>query len=309
MLHSEQQLTDRFRAAHFAHLRHLSIFALVVTCGSFTGAAQRLGTGKSSVSRHISELERYVGAKLLNRSTRALSLTEAGRLIYPDCARLLEAATEAFDKLDGDLPLAGTLRIAATVEHGQYVLPPIVAAFTAANPALDVDLVLGDAFIDLVDHGIDLAIRVGAPGPSPQNISRKIAELEYRLYANSAFLDEIGPLNTPQEAARHPWLLNAATRARATWTFEKDGAETEVEVPSRVVSNAFNARVELAKVSHNLIAIPDFVPDRFLSPGLTRVLADHVIVPKYPIYAVYPDARFLSPKVAEFLALLRREHP
>ncbi len=88
MLRTEQQSLDRFRAAHFAHLRHLSMFALVVECSSFTVAAQRLGIGKSSVSRHISELEVYVGAKLLNRSTRALSLTEAGRLVFQDCARL-----------------------------------------------------------------------------------------------------------------------------------------------------------------------------------------------------------------------------
>lgn len=309
MLHSEQQSTDRFRAAHFSHLRHLTLFALVVESGSFTVAAQRLGIGKSSVSRTIAELETYVGAQLLNRSTRALSLTDAGRLILQDCTQLVEAATNAFDKLDGDLPLEGTLRIASTVEHGQYVLPPIVAEFVERNPKIDVDLVLGDAFIDLVDRGIDLAIRVGSPGPSPQNVSRKIAELEYRLYANAEFLAAIGKISTPNEAARHPWLLNSTSPDRKIWTFLKDGERTEVTVFSRVVSNAFNARVEAAKFGRHFIAIPNFVPSRFLEPNLRPVLEDHKIVPKYPIYAVYPNARFLSPKVSEFLELLEANHP
>ncbi len=309
MLHTEQQSADRFRAAHFSHVRHLTLFALVVESGSFTVAAQRLGIGKSSVSRTISELETYVGAQLLNRSTRALSLTDAGRLIFQDCARMMEAATNAFDKLDGDLPLQGTLRIASTVEHGEYVLPPIVAAFVKRNPKIDVDLVLGDAFIDLVDQGIDLAIRVGSPGPSPQNVARKVAELEYRLYANAELLSRLGRLSTPHDAARHPWLLNANSPERSTWTFLKEGQHTEVRVRARVVSNAFNARVETAKFGDHFIAIPSFVPSRFLTPDLQPVLEDYQIVPKHPIFAVYPNARFLSPKVSEFLELLVANHP
>ena len=93
------------------------------------------------------------------------------------------------------------------------------------------------------------------------------------------------------------------------WTFVKDRQQTEVIVPARVVSNAFNARVETAKFGNHFIAIPNFVPSRFLEPNLQPVLADHQIVPKHPIYAVYPDARFLSPKVSEFLDLLVAEHP
>lgn len=309
MLHPEQQSSDRFRAAHFAHLRHLSIFVLVVDSGSFTRAAQRIGVGKSRISRHVSELEDFVGAKLLNRSTRSVSLTDEGRVIYHDSAAMVAHATAALEKLDGDLPLQGKLRIAATVEHGQYVLPPIIAAFLADRPGLDVELVLGDAFIDLVDHRIDLAIRVGSPGPSPQNISRKIADLQYKLYANADLLAQSRPIRTPQEAAAHPWLLNAQSTARASWTFEKDGQRTTVAVPSRVVSNAFNARVEIAKHGAHLIAIPDFVPAEFLGERLVPVLTDYQIVPGYPIYAVYPDARFLSPKVAAFLTLLKDMHP
>lgn len=309
MLLLEKQSTDRFRAAHFAHLRHLTLFALVVESGSFTVAARRLGIGKSSVSRQISELESFVGARLLNRSTRALSLTDAGRLIVQDCLGIVEAATNAFDRLDGDLPLQGKLKIASTVEHGQYVLPAIIAEFVEANPLVDIELVLGDAFVDLVDNGIDLAIRVGSPGPSPQNIAKKIAELEYRLYAHVDMLAGPVVIETPLDAAEYTWLLNSGGRERASWSFERDGEVTDIHVHSRVVSNAFNARMEIAKQGGHLIAIPNFVPDSFLGPSLKAILPSYKIVPRYPIYAVYPDARFLSPKVSEFLQLLETHHP
>lgn len=308
MLISEQS-TSRFRAAHYAHLRHLALFALVVESGSFTIAARRLGIGKSSVSRQISELEDFIGARLLNRSTRALSLTDAGRLIEQDCLGLVEAATRAFDRLDGDLPLQGRLKIASTVEHGQYVLPPIVAEFVKANPMVDVELALGDTFLDLVDNGIDLAIRVGTPGPSPQNITQKIAELEYQLYGHEDILAGPDTILTPADAAKLPWLLRFGGRERGEWSFERDGEITEVHVEGRVFSNTFSARIEVAKQGGHLIAVPNFVPDSFLEPTLQRILPDYRIVPRYPIYAVYPDARFMSPKVAEFLQLLKARHP
>lgn len=309
MLPNEQQSADRFRAAHFAHLKHLAMFALVVEGGSFTTAGQRLGIGKSSVSRHISELETFIGAKLLHRSTRSLSLTDEGRKIFRDCAHLVEAATSAFDRLDGDLPLQGTLKIASTVEHGQYVLPRILSEFVGQNPNIDIELVLGDNFVDLVDMGIDLAIRVGSPGPSPQNISRKIAELQYQLYGNKDFLEQIGPIRTPADAAKHPWLLNSKSPTPDKWGFEKNGKVTTVTVPSRVISNAFNARIEMAKHGQHLIAVPTFIGPEFLGPQIVPILPDYKIVPSYAVYAVYPDARFLSPKVSEFLDLLTEKHP
>ena len=309
MFMSEQQSTDRFRAAHFSHLRHLAMFALVVESGSFTIAAQRLGIGKSGVSRHISELETYLGAQLLNRTTRSISLTDAGQLMFRDCARLVGAATDAFDKIDGDLPLAGTLRIATTIEHGQYVLPSIIASFVATHPGIDVDLVLGDAFVDLVENGIDLAIRAGSPGPSPQYSSRKIAELEYHIYGHVDDLTAHGTPQTPDAAAALPWLLNTSGPARADWTFEREGETSQITVPHKVTANSFNARIEIAKCGGHLIGIPDFIPRAALGPDLRQILQDYSVVPKYPIFAVYPNARFLSPKVVDFLKLVRASHP
>ena len=309
MFSTEQQSADRFRAAHFSHLRHLAMFALVVESGSFTVASQRLGIAKSGVSRHLSELETYVGAKLLNRTTRSISLTDAGRLMFQDCAQLVAAATDAFDKIDGDLPLSGTLRIAATVEHGQYVLPPVIASFVEAHPLIDVELVLGDTFLDLVENGIDLAIRVGSPGPSPHYISKKIAELEYHIYAHVDLLAQHGSLESPEAAAAHPWLLNASGTERAHWTFERDGKTSKIVVPNRVTANSFNARIEIAKCGGHVIGIPNFIPRAALGPDLRQILTNYSVIPKHPIFAVYPSVRFLSPKVADFLKQLQASHP
>lgn len=307
MFYSGQQSTERFRAAQFSHLRHLAILALVVEAGSFTVAAQRIGLGKSGVSRLISELEDFVGVKLLNRSTRALSLTEEGRLLYSDCARLVDAAVEAFDKLDPDLPLAGTLNIAASTAHGNYAMPPAIAEFTSRHPDLKINLTLGEGFVDLVDNGIDLAIRVGSPGPSPHYISRRIGSFCYRLYGAKTLGTRYLAIRTPQDAASLPWMMSSLGGAPSEWTFEKDGQETKIMVSGPITVDNLMTRLAMVQSGLGVIGVPDFIPDEALT-GLVALLPDYRIVPAIPIYAVYPNTRFLSPKVSEFVECLRNQH-
>jgi len=304
MFSSAQQSADRFRAAQFAHLRHLAIFALVVESGSFTLAAQRIGLGKSGVSRLITELEDFVGAKLLNRSTRSLSLTDAGQLMFADCAQLIEAAVNAIDKLDPDLPLAGTLSIAATTAHGHYVLPPIISEFSERHPDLNIKLTLSDSFVDLVDFGIDLAIRVGSPGPSLQYISRRIDSFQYRLFAQNDLLIRFPDVVVPQDLEGLPWLLSSLGPAPTDWTFTQNGRRFPVSIRGPVTVNHLMTRLEMARNGLGVIGIPDFVVSKALADGLSEVLPEYAIEPRVPIYAVYPSARFLSPKVSEFLDCL-----
>lgn len=279
----------------------------MVEAGSFTVAAQRIGLGKSGVSRLITELEEFVGVKLLNRSTRALSLTEEGRLLYADCARLVDAAVEAFDKLDPDLPLAGTLTIAASTAHGNYALPPAIAAFMRKHPDLKINLTLGEGFVDLVDNGIDLAIRVGSPGPSPHYISRRIGAFRYRLFGAPVLLGQHAAISTPDDAATLPWLLSSLGGAPTEWVFEKDGVQDKITVAGPVTVDNMMTRVAMAQSGLGLIGVPDFIPDTALG-DMVQVLPDYRIVPEIPIYAVYPNTRFLSPRVAEFLDYLRNQH-
>lgn len=304
MFRTQQQSTARFRAAQFAHLRHLAIFGLVVDSGSFTLAAQRIGMGKSGVSRLIAELEDFVGVRLLNRSTRTLALTDEGRLLFADCTRLIDAAVEAFDKLDPDLPLAGTLKIAATTAYGHYVLPHVIEKFSKRHPDLNMHLTLGDGFLDLVDNGIDLAIRVGSPGPSPNYISRKIGDFRYRLFGQKDMLAGYPPVQSTQDLGAVAWLMSTRGATPSEWVFEKDGTSTTVAVTGAVTTDQLMARIELAKAGLGLIGVPGFVPLAALGGGMVEVLPDHRIVPLIPIYAVYPNKRFLSPKVAEFLECL-----
>lgn len=307
MFYSEQQSANRFRAAQFSHLRHLALLALVVEAGSFTVAAQRIGLGKSGVSRLISELEDFVGVKLLNRSTRALSLTEEGQLFYADCARLVDAAVEAFDKLDPDLPLAGTLNIAASTAHGNFAMPPAIAEFTGRHPDLKINLTLSEGFVDLVDNGIDLAIRVGSPGPSPHYISRRIGTFSYRLFGAAPLLEQYSMIATPQDAAALPWMMSSLGNAPAEWTFQKGDAETQVTVTGPVTVDNLMTRLAMAQSGLGLIGVPDFIPESVLA-GMVQLLPEYRIVPEIPIYAVTPSARFLSPKVSEFLEYLRKQH-
>lgn len=304
MFQSQQQSSERFRTAQFSHLRHLAIFALVVECGSFTLAAKRIGMGKSGVSRLIAELEDFVGAKLLNRSTRSLALSDAGRLLYSDCSRLIDAAVDAFDKLDPDLPLAGTLNIAATTAHGHYIMPGVIRTFSKRHPDLSIKLTLGDVFVDLAANGIDLAIRVGSPGPSPHYISKKIGEFRYRLLGQSALLSKFPNVKVPQDVMALPWLLSSRGTSSTEWVFERDGQRFPVTVSGPVAVDQLMTRLEMARNGIGVIGLPEFALSETLSGELIEILPDYKIEPQVPIYAVYPSKRFLSPKVTEFLDCL-----
>lgn len=181
----------------------------------------------------------------------------------------------------------------------------VIEAFSKQHPDLNVHLSLGDGFLDLVDHGIDLAIRVGSPGPSPNNISRKIGEFRDRLFGQKRFLAGYLPLHTPQQIAGLRWLVSSSGVAPSEWVFEKNRTTTALSVFGAITTDQLMTRIELAKAGLGLIGIPSFVPLSALGDDMVEVLSDHKFVPLSPIFAVYPNRRFLSPKVAEFLDCLR----
>ncbi|MDA0241306.1 MAG: LysR family transcriptional regulator, partial [Proteobacteria bacterium] len=157
------------------YYKHMAIFVVLVDTGSFTAAAQRLGTAKSAVSRYVSELEEHLGVVLLQRTTRQFSITEAGQRYYESCARMVaeaEAAEEAVRDLQSEA--TGTLRFSAPVRCGFDIIMPALIEFTERYPKLDVNVTLDNRAIDLVEEGIDLAVRFGRV-TSPSLIARQLA--------------------------------------------------------------------------------------------------------------------------------------
>ena len=226
-------------------LKPYAVFAETVAAGSMSGAARRLGMSPSAVSQTIRALEAQAGVTLLHRSTRKLTLTEAGARCYPHCLRLLEAASAASDSLlqARDAP-SGELRVAAPVGFGAHIAPAL-APVLAAWPQLRLRLLVDDAMIDLIGERIDLAIRAGRL-PDSRWIARPLCQFEMILCAAPAYLAQHGVPETPQALADHAWLTSTrdgvdAADGPATMALDLHrtdaNADVQLQVHARIVSN------------------------------------------------------------------------
>src|SRR5580765_2716577 len=190
---------DRFQA--------IRAFAKVVESGSFVRAAERLATSVSAVSRHVAELEAHLDVRLLNRTTRRLSLTESGSVFYQHCVQLLADLDEAERSASASaITPRGTLRLSASVTFGERHLAPAIAAFIDRYPQMRFDIELSDRAVDLVDEGFDAAVRIGSIG-SQHLIGRKIGETRLVCCASPVYLQRHGVPEKPEDLARHACLV------------------------------------------------------------------------------------------------------
>ncbi len=304
MVTPKEQLAARFRPAHFARLKHLAVFAMVVDSGSFTAAGRRLGIARSAISRYVSELEAHFGVSLLRRSTRSLSLTATGERLFFNCTRLVNAAVDSVDSIGPDAGLMGSITVAAPLGYGHNVLVPALRSFMGLHPELNIQLRLNDQFVDLVENGIDLGIRVGSRGTTPNYMSRKIGEMRYRLFAQRDFVERHGGIKTPEKAEELPWILGLDGPNPSAWDFSRAGKRSQINVMSQLGISDISARIKAASLGMGLVGALEFMVSDF-TPDFVEVLGEYKIEPKIPIYAVYPSTRFVSPRIAQFLTHLQ----
>jgi DNA-binding transcriptional LysR family regulator len=297
---------DRFLA--------VNTFAKVVELGSFARAAERLGLSTSAVSRQVSELEAHLNARLLNRTTRRLSLTESGQAFYEHSVQVLADLAEAEASVRVAASEAkGTLRLTCGVSFGLRYLAPALAEFSALHPGLLLDLDLSDRAVDLVEEGFDLAIRIGNIG-SQGMVSKRIGWTQIVCCAAPAYLEQRRePIATPVDLARHECLSYTNVGMPNVWTFEgPDGsvASVPVRVPPRHRANNGQVLAALAVEGLGVVFEPDFIVAREIRAGqLVRLLPGYR-PPRTPIAAVYPSRRHLSAKVRSFVEFVaaRFEH-
>lgn len=284
----------------------IAAFVRVVEAGSIAGAAERLGVSVSSVSRQVSELEAHLGARLLNRTTRRLSLTEPGRAFHERSVQLLADLEEAEASAGaGTVAPRGTLRVSCGVSFGVSYVAPAMGAFMARYPALRLDVELSDRVVDLVDEGFDAAVRVGAIGG--QNlVARKVGATRLVCCASPSYIARHGEPRTPEDLARHACLLYQYAPQRDTWSFtDRQGRERKVRVSGPLDSNNGAFLAALARDGIGIANEPDFIVGPDLRDGrLVPVLRNFKPVTS-GIHVVYASRRHLSAKVrafAEFLA-------
>jgi DNA-binding transcriptional LysR family regulator len=275
-------------------------FARVVEDGGFTAAARTLRVPKSSVSRSVALLEQELGVLLLQRSTRKVELTEAGRLFYDRASRAfagLEDAEAAVSDLQGSL--RGTIRVTAPSDAGVWILAPLVARFVARHPAVHLDVLLTTRVMDLVGEGIDFAFRA-AKLTDGSYIARRLATVELRLYAAPSYFARRSPPTTSEELATHECVLFRGDHGRTRWTLRGAKGEESVEVRGPVNVDNFEFVHQATVLGIGIGLMPAFLAAGSLERGeLTRVLPEYC-GPLATWHLVYPSSRYLPRRAIAF---------
>jgi DNA-binding transcriptional LysR family regulator len=282
----------------------METFALVVQTGSFSAAARRLGVGQPAVSKSIAQLEERLGVKLFVRSTRRLTPTEAGLNFYERARRSIEEADEAELAARGaGAGLTGKLRICAAVTFARIHLIPHIPTFLARHPELEIDVVLDDRNTDLVQEGIDVALRMGELADSALT-ARRIARGRRVVLATSAYLESAGVPESPGELVAHEAVIYAQRGGGNVWTFRRGDAELSVTVHGRLNVTAAEG-VRAAVLADAGIAISSewmFSPE--LADGTVReILADWEL-PPLDLWAVFPAGRTATTKARTFVSFV-----
>lgn len=289
-------------------LNEMAMFVRVVDSGGFSAAARAHGLTTSAVSRHISRLEAHLGGKLLHRTTRSLALTELGQQVYAACTRMLGTARE-IHALAGSYSARpnGIVRVTAPIVFGQVWLAPRLPAFLEQYPDVDVRLTLVDRTVDLIEEGVDLAVRI-ARELSPGLAARTLCAMRYVLVASPDYLDRHGAPATPQELERHRCTHLGYGPFGGTWTLTHAGTTTQVRVqvnvPARVTINNSAAILAMVEAGGGIGLVPDFTARSALDAQRVRqVLPEWTFDAPYTgtVHAVYVPGRHLALKVRAFI--------
>ena len=290
----------------FDNLAAMAVFARVVEERSFTQAAGALGRSKSAVSKAVSQLEDRLGARLLNRTTRRLSLTEAGTAYYERAARILAEAAEADNAVSAlqDEP-RGTLRVNAPMTFGQRHLATAIGAFLKLYPELRLDISLTDRFVDLIGEGYDVAVRIAAL-PDSSLIAAKLAPIRRVVCASPEYLARAGTPHHPKDLRKHNCFGYTYQMTGDSWRFIGPQGPTTVRVTGTLTANNGDILKEAMCEGLGLALVPIFsVTDELKSGELVIVLPDYIDT-ETSVYAVYPHSRHLSAKVRAFVDFLRQ---
>jgi DNA-binding transcriptional LysR family regulator len=283
----------------------LQTFVSVVDSGSFSRAAERTGVAKSAVSRRLSALESRLGARLLNRTTRSLSLTESGRSFYQRALRLIADLEEAEAVVSSQhATLRGTLRIAAPLSFGLLHLGPAIQAFARIHPAVRLYVDFNDRQVDLVEEGFDLSVRIARLQDSSL-IARRLTRIREVVCASPGYFERHGEPRTAEELASHA-TLRYTNLPDAPWRYRApDGNEGAVRVRSEMEANNGDFLRDCAIAGHGIIRQPTFIVYRAIEQGLLKPVLTDYTWPEVNAYALYPSARHLSHRVRTFVDFLQ----
>lgn len=279
----------------------LEAFVAVVEAGGFGPAAERLGIAKSAVSRRVSALERRLGARLLNRTTRRISLTDGGRALHERARTILADLDEAEQSVAAEQQaLHGRLKVAAPLSFGLLHLLTVLDDFLARHPGLQIELDLNDREVDLVEEGVDMAVRIGQLADSSL-VARRLAPIRRVAVASAAYLAAHGTPEHPDDLVDHLGLRYTNIRRQDAWTFlDPRGRAVRPNVPERLRANNGEVLAAAAKDGLGIAILPTFTVHRAIEQGeLVIILRDWQLADA-GLHLVYPPGRFMSRRARAF---------
>lgn len=288
-----------------ADLQAVRLFVQVVDSRTFRAAAQSLGVPKSTVSLRVAQLEDQLGERLLERTTRRLRLTDAGAAYYRSAVTALEALRDAERTLsERQSRPSGRLRVTTTIEGGQFTFAAVFAEYLRRYPEVELDVFLTDRRVDLIEEGVDLAIRSGQLPDSGLVARRLKLKGALRCYASPHYLEARGKPRHPRELERHDCLVMSGQREPLAWRFSVAGRASVFRVRARAVANSFVVLGEFANAGLGIAMMPSAVAADWVEAGALREVLRAFVPATGLFHAVYPSARHLSAKVRALLDLL-----
>jgi len=284
--------------------QEMRAFAAVVDAGSFVRAADALNLSKTAVSRLVGDLEERLGARLLQRTTRKLSLTAEGGVFYERCRQLLDGVAEAEAELSSQAGEAiGQLRLNVPVTFGLLHLAPLWPAFMALHPKVELDITLSDRLVDLVDEGYDLAVRIARLQTSSL-VSRQLTSTRLILCASPAYLQRHGTPAHPSELAQHAVFAYSLLASGDQWTFDGPDGPVSVKVAPRMRTNSGDTCCTAALQHQGIVLQPSFLVGAHLASGALVEILPQFRSHELGVYAVYPSRKHLTPKVRALIDFL-----
>ena len=286
-------------------LAYLETFSAVVEHGSFTAAADALGISKPVVSKHVSLLEQQLGVQVLQRTTRRLHLTQAGEVFAGHARTIMSEVQEAeqsVSHLQNDP--RGRLRISAPESLAISLLPDVLPSFQQTYPRLELDLRITGCFVDLVEEGIDVALRVGTLDDSSL-IARKLMPCRFHICASPDYLNRHGRPKHPNELARHNCLIYSQGQTPETWRFrDGQGKRLNVKIKGNLHSDTGSLFMNAALNNAGIIIAPTFMVRSVLEQDRLETVLDEYMPTETGLYAVYPYSRLVSKKIRVFMDYL-----
>ncbi len=283
----------------------VKMFVRVVECGSFSAVARQSGVAQPTVSKHLSALEEHPGTKLLSRSTRQINLTESGSEFYDRCIRILSEIEEAEASVARQKATpTGVLKVNMPVTYGRMRILPTLWSFLAENPEIKLDLRLDDRYVNLIEEGVDVAIRIGALTDSNM-IARKIGESQRITVASPDYLQEHGEPMSIQDLNNHSCIVYSLLTTGNQWHFNSPKGPESTRVTGRFTANSPDAIREAVLAGVGIAVTPTWLVNDCIERGeLRNILCQYTPTP-LDIHAIYPERRYVPEKVRCFVEHLR----